>query len=59
MCVFGFEYKNHKFIQNLLFFHIILSKITNFLNVGDFGQDYGWDAGEAVGRDVRQQRRPY
>ena len=34
VCVFGFEYKNHKFIPNLLFFHIILSKITNFLMSG-------------------------
>ena len=34
VCVFGFEYKNHKFILNLLFFHIILSKITNFLMSG-------------------------
>ena len=34
MCVFGFEYKKHKFILNLLFFHIILSKITNFLMSG-------------------------
>ena len=59
VCVFGFEYKNHKFILNLLFFHIILCKITNFLNVRDFGQDYGWDAGGDYGRDVRQQRRPY
>ena len=58
MCLRVWIQKSQVYSEFIIFSHNIIQN-HKFLDVGDFGQDYGWDAGEDVGRGVRQQRRPY